>query len=69
MSKWVSGCVVLEATRVVHVIISKYLVRRAKRGSQTTGFIGCLWIVRKHTGVQRTGHTYIYGPAKYLPER
>ena len=32
VSKWVSGCVVLEAVQVVHVIISKCVVQRGVAG-------------------------------------
>ena len=33
VSKWVSGCVVLEAVRVVHVIVCKCVVQRRVAGS------------------------------------
>ena len=42
VSKWVSGCVVLEAVRVVHVIICKCVVQR-----------GVAYLVPGTTGIKR----------------
>ena len=54
LSKWVSGCVVLEAVRVVHVIICKCVVQTgvARGGGGRTR-------VHQEAGAEKIQRTYV----------